>query len=169
MPLWLASVLFLLVAAGIIVMLLVARRKGKKTWINLFIVIASIILFIILVYSLMTFLLLNSTSNQPSDVPLETSSTTSEASTTAPVTSPALVTVAPMPDEYDMPTEEVPVLYPDVLGIRNIKYEEMPTFGTQNEVTQFVLYNFLNNKFEFDFYIKKDLAIDEGTGGLHFK
>lgn len=54
--------------------------------------------------------------------------------------------------------------YPDITGIKHLVYEEKPVFSSQNEVTQYVLHHFLNGCFEFEFYLTKDFAIDEGTG-----
>jgi len=86
--------------------------------------------------------------------PAETTAIPSAISSTAP----------PKPDDYDLPVNEVPPLYPDVMGFRDVQYEEMPVFETLNEVTRFVLHNFMNNRFEFDFYLKKEFAVDQGTG-----
>lgn len=68
------------------------------------------------------------------------------------------------PDDYDLPISEVPELVPDILDLRTVQYDEMPTFDTQNEVTKYVLHTFLNNRFECEFYLKEDFAVDEGTG-----
>lgn len=67
-------------------------------------------------------------------------------------------------EDYDLPIRDVPVFVPDILGIRDTYYTEMPTFATQNEVSKYVLYKFLNNQFELEFYLTKDFATDEATG-----
>ncbi len=72
--------------------------------------------------------------------------------------------IEPKPDSYDLPIKEVPVFPPDIKKIRETSYEDMPIFSTQDEVTKYVLYQFLNNQFEFEFYIKRDFATDEATG-----
>jgi hypothetical protein len=69
-----------------------------------------------------------------------------------------------MPEDYDLPVDEVPALDPDVLNLRTISYEDMPTFGTQSEVSRFALYHFLKGEFEFECYLTADFAVDQGTG-----
>lgn len=75
-----------------------------------------------------------------------------------------IVSIEPKLDSYDMPIVEVPLLPPDIKKIRDTSYEDMPIFSTQNEVTKYVLYQFLNNQFEFEFYLTRYFATDEATG-----
>ena len=39
----------------------------------------------------------------------------------------------------------------------------MPTFDNQNDVARYVLYQFLNNRFELEFYLHRSFAVDEGN------
>ncbi len=70
----------------------------------------------------------------------------------------------PMPEEEDLPVEEVPELLPDVLSVREKTYEPMPVLTSQNEVTEYFLWNLLWNRTEFECYLSRDLAPDENTG-----
>ena len=161
MTLWLTSALFVLLAAGLIALALEARRKGKKAWIIAAIAILAVLLLAVLTYILLTFILLNAASKQPPDEPPGVSAF---ADPVPEISSEPPVTAAPMPDDYDLPTDEVPALHPDVLGLRDAQYESVPVFGTQNEVTRFVLHNFLEERFAFELYLEKSFAVDEGTG-----
>ncbi len=71
---------------------------------------------------------------------------------------------AGLPDEYDLPVEELPALLPDVLQLREKEYGEMPVFTSQFEVTEYALWCFLWGKDGFECYLSRDLATDEGTG-----
>jgi hypothetical protein len=179
MPLWLAAILAVVFIAGVTALSVFARRKGKKALLITAIVVAGVVLLAILAYVLLTFIFLDYIGNQTPDEPPEVTAAapTITASPTAkptvkptptaiptPTPTPVPVTPEPKPADYDLPTDEVPEFHPDVLGLRIVKYDEQPVFGTQNEVTAFVLYNFLNNTFDFELYLDKDFAVDEGTG-----
>lgn len=179
MQLWLAGVLFIIIAAVLAILIVLARRKGKKAWTIIAIAASGVVLFATLIYIVLAFIFLDAVSNQPPDEPSETSAAlasalaVSQASPSAsPVASsgmsvtetPTPETPPPLPDDYDLPVAEIPALYPDVLGLRSVRYEGMPMFGTRKEVSRYVLYNFLNGRFECEFYLAKDFAVDEGTG-----
>lgn len=68
------------------------------------------------------------------------------------------------PESFDLLTSDVPLEYPDAIGISQEKYEEKPVFKTKNELAKFILYQFYHNSFEFDFYLDRSVAVDEGTG-----
>lgn len=165
MPLWSSAILFLIVVIVIIKLISFTRSKGKNAWVIVSIVICAIAIFVAFGYIILTFILIGNTSDQPSDELKETSDATIETSIGTLETSSTTAQIqAPMPADYDFPADQVPDLHPDILGIRNTRYEKKPTFDTQNEITKYVLYNLLNNQYEFEFYINKDLATDEGTG-----
>ena len=173
MPLWLAALLFVIFAAGISILIIFTRRKGKKLWMIASIIALGAVLLAMSTYIALTFLFLDAADNQPSDeslgitaaIPIVSATLPPEIPSAAPETPSMFPALAePKPDAYDLPADEAPVFHPDVLGLRSVQYEEMPVFGSQNAVTKFVLYNFLNNRFEFAFYLTKDFAIDEGTG-----
>ena len=174
MPLWIAAILLLFLAAGILIMLLLTRRREKKRLMIAAIAALSVAFLVLLIYTLLTLIFIGAARNdtqselpEPSaslvDTPM-TLQVSPSASEHTPDPTPVLQTPVPKTDDYDLPTSEVPALCPDFLGLRSTVFEEMPTFGTQNEVTKYVLYNFLNNRFACEFYLKKDFAIDEGTG-----
>ena len=45
-------------------------------------------------------------------------------------------------------------------------YAERPLFADFNEMTSYLLVNFLNDRFEMDFYLTEDLVPDEASGYL---
>lgn len=88
------------------------------------------------------------------------------ATTKAPVTSSTSeikLAPDPMPADFDLPVSQVPEFYPDILGVREKKYDDMPTFTSEIEISQYVLHNFLNKNFEMEFYISKELTPYEDT------
>ncbi len=87
--------------------------------------------------------------------------TSTKEATSPSSTSPAKTTAA---TEFMEPTEEELALHPDVLGLRDLKYPAMPIFVNQDDLTKYILHKFLNNCFEFEFYLRKDLAASEGDG-----
>ena len=172
MQLWIAAVLLVFLAAGILIMLLLTRHTEKKRLMIAAIAVSTVALLVLLVYTLLTLIFVGGNdplSERPGpsagwgDAPM-TIQVSPFVSQYIPDPIPAPQTPVPKPDDYDLPTSEVPALLPDVLGLRSAAFEEMPTFGSQNEVTKYVLYNFLNNRFACEFYLKKDFAVDEGTG-----
>lgn len=172
MHLWLAAILFVFITAGITSLIFLIRRKGKKGWMVGAIILLSVIMLALLTYGALSLNFINAVKNRPPVELPEPYIAASDPSASAPAPSPTpSPTTAPTPeipeakpDDYDLPTSEVPALCPDILGLRNLQYEEMPTFGTQNEVTKYVLHNFLNERFEFSFYLEKDFAPYEGVG-----
>lgn len=55
---------------------------------------------------------------------------------------------------------------PDILNIRNKEYEDMPIFDNQYDTNTYVLYQLLNNNYDFEFYLTSDFVPDEGSGGV---
>ncbi|MGI6169404.1 MAG: transglutaminase domain-containing protein [Christensenellales bacterium] len=170
MLVWLAVLLFVIVAAGILGLIILMRRKGRKQWMVVSTVALSIALLAIATYIALTLLFPDSAGKQPTgESPGITASIPEASATLMPLAAPQTPSMGPVlpepkPEEYDLPIDEVPAFYPDVLGLRDVPYEAMPVFGSQNEVTKFVLHNFLNGRFEFELYLAKDFAVDEGTG-----
>ena len=160
MPLWTAAVLFFSVALGALVLLLQSRHKEKKPWMLAALIAAAVISLALASYMLLTLIFANAAQTSPPDnLPV-----TAETLAPAPSPTPELVAPEPMPADYDLPTAEVPALHPDVLGLQSLSYEETPTLGTQNDVTQYVLHQFLNDRFSFSFHLTRALATDDGTG-----
>ncbi len=134
-------------------------------------IVGGLVILSTIVYSLLTFLFPNyikcqSQKKSPElTAPVETKkpiqSNKPVVKTSPETTSNLLATILP---DYDLPVSEVSDLTPDILGLTNAQYDEMPTFTTQNEVSKFVLWNMLNNRFEFEFFLQKEIAPDEGTG-----
>lgn len=157
MSLWQAGLLAVL---GTTVFILGIWRRKRK-WMTAAAIAGALIHFAALTYISLTFVFLDAVKNQSPDEPADTASEI----TALPATDiqPPVNLPSPMPSDYDLPVSETPEA-PDILELRDESYADMPTFGTQNEVSKFVLWNFLNGRFEFEFYLKKEMAPDEGTG-----
>lgn len=105
--LWLAAILFVFAAMGLIAIAVLARRKAKRKWMIAGIISLSVILLALLAYILLTFVFLDAISSQPPDDLLETSVTTETTQTN---------------DEgASADTSAIPVFYPfelyDVIGL----------------------------------------------------
>lgn len=135
MPLWLAAVLSVFLAAGVIALGLIARRRGKKAWIIASIIASSIVLLAVLAYIFLTFIFIDAAGNQPPHALPGTSSPSQQTS------SVASVTAIPKPDNYDLPIEETLVLHPDVLGLK----DDIPG---QKKVSDKYFYIPLNEEYE---------------------
>lgn len=160
MELWLAALLLLLLVGGIIALLLFARRRGYKTWTIVSIVIISVLILTLMAYVIVSFLFIDAIEKRP---PTELVTTTpSSVVKTEPVSTTSVTTtvVTTIPELYIEPD---PDRHPDVLGLRGRDLSFGP-FSTQNEVIEYVLWNFLNNRFEFELSFTADFAVDEGTG-----
>lgn len=158
MSLWQAGLLAVLGTA--IFILGIWRRKSK--WMTAAAIAGAMIILAAFTYISLTFIFLDAVKNQPPDEPADTASEITASPTTD--VQPTVNPTSPMPSDYDLPVSETPEARPDILGLRDERYADMPTFGTQNEVSKFVLLNFLNGRFEFELYLKKEIAPDEGTG-----
>ena len=82
-------------------------------------------------------------SETPTDTD-STDSTDSESSETRPT--------------IELTLEDVPDLVPDVLNLREKEYDEMQILQTQNEVSEYVLWNLLNGRTEFECRISRTLS-----------
>lgn len=158
MQLWLAGLLFIISVLAIVTVGILSREK--KRWIIPTIVGLSVISLVLLLYIVLTIIFVSDLTNDQAinqtEPPL--------VEILKPVKDPEVPNPAVKPANYDFPIADVPESYPDVLGIKDDYYEEMPIFGTQNEVTKYVLHQFLNNQFECEFYLTTSLVLDEGTG-----
>ena len=56
--------------------------------------------------------------------------------------------------------EDVPALVPDVLSLREKKYEDMPFLGTQEQLSEYALWNLLCGRLEFECRIPWALSYD---------
>ena len=51
----------------------------------------------------------------------------------------------------DLTVEDVPALVPDVLKLREKKYEDIPFLETQEQLSEYVLWNLLYGRTEFEY------------------
>ena len=58
----------------------------------------------------------------------------------------------------DLTVEDVPALVPDVLKLREKKYEDIPFLETQEQLSEYVLWNLLYGRTEFEFRLSWDLS-----------
>ena len=58
----------------------------------------------------------------------------------------------------DLTVEDVPTLVPDVLQLREKKYEDIPYLETQEQLSEYALWNLLYGRTEFEFRLSWDLA-----------
>lgn len=163
MSLSLKVILSVVIVIIIIILLLLAKHREKKTWMKVVIVILlGVFVYIWLILPV---------SQPPSNEPTETSQTSTDA------TMPPSDTILPTPESStdsakaitpepndDWYIELEPDVHPDPLNLRDLQYEATPIFDTQNDLTTFVLYKFLNSQFEFELFLDDKWAIDEGTG-----
>ncbi|MDR1559828.1 MAG: hypothetical protein LBS84_09065, partial [Clostridiales bacterium] len=102
MPLWLAGSLFLIFAAVLAILIVLERRKGKKSWIIAAIAVSCVALLATLIYAALTFIFIDAASNQPLDEPPETSAAI------APATPPTSASPIPYASS-EAPTSETPI------------------------------------------------------------
>ena len=69
-----------------------------------------------------------------------------------------------MPEDFELAVEDVPELVPDLLGIRELIYEEEPLFASQEEVAVYALWNLLWGRTEFECRLTRELAPSDGAG-----
>ena len=69
-----------------------------------------------------------------------------------------------MPEDFELAVEDVPELVPDLLGIRELVYEEEPLFASQEETAVYALWNLLWGRTEFECRLTRELAPDDGAG-----
>lgn len=172
MPVGLALLLIALLIIGISGLSFFFCRRKEKKWLIPLIIILSAALLALIIYSLLTFILIRAADDPPPTEPAATVSESREAvlpETTARPTEPGVSTSfttqsTTVPGQVDVITpvrEEDPSLHPDVLGLRELSYQAVPTFVRQNDVTKYILHKFLNNDFDFSFYIREDFYCDE--------
>lgn len=151
MQLWMAAVIL----AGVFTLSVYGLRRGRGLYKIAAGIGAGVLSPALLGYIVLTLVFVTAVGGGE---PPAQSGVSSAVSVPEPPQKPAL------PADYDLPLDEVPALDPDVLGVRELTYEAMPTFGTQNETTKYVLHNLLHNRLEMEFYLTKDFSVDEGTG-----
>ena len=64
----------------------------------------------------------------------------------------------------DLTVEDVPALVPDVLNLREKKYEDIPFLETQDQLSEYVLWNLLCGRTEFECRLSWDLSY--GLSGI---
>ena len=60
----------------------------------------------------------------------------------------------------DLTIEDVPTLVPDVLKLREKKYEDIPFLETQEQLSEYALWNLLYGRTEFECRLSWDLSYD---------
>lgn len=162
MQLWLAGLLALLGAAALI-LILAARRREKKGWMTAAAAAAAALLLpALLAYIVLTLIFTEAAGTRPADAAESLPVLTSAAPAASPSPTPALPEA--MAADADLPVSEASEAYPDVLGLRDAEYEEIPTFSDQDAVAQYALWNLLNGNTAFEFNLTRDTVPDEGAG-----
>lgn len=151
---------------GIIGLILSFRRRKEKKWMIPLIIVLSTALLAFIVYALLTFILIGAADDPPSTQPsVSVTATTSRPTQTSQPETFTTLTTSTSPtttvNTVDPEVEADPSQHPDVLGLRDLLYQETPTFASQNEVTKYILHKFLNNDFDFNFYIREEFYFDE--------
>ena len=67
----------------------------------------------------------------------------------------------------DLTVEDVPALVPDVLKLREKKYEDIPFLETQEQVSEYALWNLLCGRTEFECRLSWDLSYDLSQEALY--
>lgn len=66
----------------------------------------------------------------------------------------------------DLTVEDVPTLVPDVLKLREKKYEDIPFLETQEQLSEYALWNLLYGRTEFECRLSWDLSYDVSSVAL---
>ena len=66
----------------------------------------------------------------------------------------------------DLTVEDVPALVPDVLKLREKKYEDIPFLETQEQLSEYALWNLLYGRTEFECRLSWDLSYDVSSVAL---
>lgn len=174
------SLIFLLIL-GISGLLLYCYRKKTLKWMIPLIITMRAALVLVVIYAVLTFVLTDAAGNPATTNPVTATTETSEkiqreTSTDRPVTNvtPSRSTFSvTRPSQTTGPTaengtlvppaEQVLAQHPDILGLRELEYQVKPTFTNQNDISKFILHNFLNNCFDFEFYLTESFYYDELT------
>lgn len=69
-----------------------------------------------------------------------------------------------LPEDYDLPLEEVSNFHPDPLHISDLKYEEMPVLKSSDEVGLYIIYSILKEKYTMEFYLDRSLNVTDEVG-----
>lgn len=157
MELWVAGVILLVLLAGILVLILCGKKIHKGLRIAGVCVLGALFAAV-LGYIALTFLFLGALDSPPLDESTVSGKVLSEEQATV----EEHKTPVPVPLDYDLPVSELPEFLPDVLSVRNLQYGQMPVFATINETAAYALWNFLNNRLEFECYLTKELAPNKG-------
>ena len=178
MTLWQAALLALVLLAGLL--WVIFCKKGSKRTRILIVIALGILLAAAAGYLLLgTLLLMRGPNDLPepestaATQPLESTAaaeTTTVPETTVPVTAPPTGQTEPdpqptLPEDYDLPVDQVPEALPDPLNAAGLHYEEEPYFDTAEELAFYLLNRFLNRETDLRFYLSPDLApaYDEGA------
>jgi|LSQX01.3.fsa_nt_gb hypothetical protein len=173
MRIWLAAAV-MLVLIGVLFVLLYLASKKKKRWLSTAGIIVGVLVMILAFYlpGIFIFSALDrldpakttknadptaTTVSTITSQPVEPTTTTTARPTAAPTVLP---TLAPSPTPTPA-AQDLALHHPDVLGIKETTYTDMPLFTEQNELTRYILVNFLNDQFDLTFFLAAELAPDE--------
>ena len=112
------------------------------------------IIFLILIISMCLFACADGNSHE--DI-ITTSDMTETHSETDPVETQTVI---------ELTLEDLPALLPDVLGLREKKYEDMPFLETQEQLSEYALWNLLWGRTEFECRLSWDLSYGVSAAAL---
>ena len=95
-----------------------------------------------------------------------TSNITGTHSEPTPAATQAEPTPAGTQTVTELTVEDVPALVPDVLKLRDKKYEDMPFLETQEQLSEYALWNLLYGRTEFACRLSWDLSYDLTSAAL---
>ena len=101
------------------------------------------------------------TSSDITDKHSETESVDTQITTELTTSESAEVTASDLSDTQttvELTIEDVPELVPDILKIREKEYEEMPFLETQEQLSEYALWNLLYGRTEFECRLSRDLS-----------
>ena len=101
------------------------------------------------------------TSSDITDKHSETESVDTQITTELTTSESAEVTTSDLSDTQttvELTIEDVPELVPDILKIREKEYEEMPFLETQEQLSEYALWNLLYGRTEFECRLSWDLS-----------
>lgn len=177
MELWISVLVFFLAAGGVIGLLTQKKEKNKARMTG--IVLMSAVMVGALcsgIYSLIFSMpdtdpvpgSIHQTTAASEEATVPTVSETVPETVTAPAPVPETTaeptepeTEPPMPEDYDLPVEELPAAIPDPLNAGNRVYEESPYFEDKNELTLYFVNRLLAGDLKMEFYLSRKLAPNE--------
>ena len=123
MELWAAGVILLVLLAGLLVLILCGKKIHKGLRITGVCVLGALFAAV-LGYIALTFLFLGALDSPPPEEPTVSLTVESEEQDTIEESKPTeeSETPGPLPEDHDLPVNEVPEFLPDVLSVRNLQH-----------------------------------------------